>query len=104
VKLSVAQGETLRRRIVLPRAVTAADMQVRVTREDPGDPVVDLDETDGLAINEAGDEITLVVAASVTAALAARDYVYDLFVTYADTGDRRRLFPGQFIVVQAVTR
>ena len=102
-RLRVAQGETLRRVIRPAYTVTAARLMVRNKADTPGDPIISLDEDDGLAINEDGDEITLVLTATQTSGLAARTYAYDLFVTKTG-GDERRTVWGSLQIDQAATR
>jgi hypothetical protein len=112
LNLTIYQGATFRRIIRLTDSTnTAIDlsgatvrMHVRATLADTA-TLLELNETNGRAVvsDAVNGEVTLLVTATVTAALNFSKAVYDLEIQYSD-GTVDRVLQGGIMLSKEVTR
>jgi hypothetical protein len=88
-----------------PYDLTGASAQMQI-RQRIGSPVlIDLDTgpDDGITLSGVTGMIDILIPWEVTAALAVRKAVYDLFVTFPHSQGREKVLKGKITVDQAVT-
>lgn len=87
---------------IIPLTGYTAKMQARADYSSET-PVLELDETDGLTIDEAGGKITVAISHEKSEAIPAGVYVYDLEIT--SPADKKTTFLfGKITVFAEVTR